>query len=56
LPNVFQNSPGSIRKAAPPKEPELEPFSEEPEPYQTGPEMDCSLQALKCPFDVPVEH
>jgi hypothetical protein len=37
LPNVFQNGFGSIRKAAPPEEPEPEPFLEEPEPCQTGP-------------------
>jgi hypothetical protein len=37
LPNVFQNGFSSIRKAAPPKEPETEPFFKEPEPCQTDP-------------------
>ena len=39
LPNVFQNSFSSSRGAAPSEEPEPEPFSEEPEPYQTGPKL-----------------
>jgi len=38
LPNVFQNGFNSSRGAAPSEEPEPEPFSEEPEPCQTGPE------------------
>jgi hypothetical protein len=32
-----ENGSSSTRKAAPPEEPELEPFWEEPEPCQTGP-------------------
>jgi hypothetical protein len=39
LPNVFQNGSSSIKKAAPQKELEPEPFSKEPEPCQTGPKM-----------------
>jgi len=39
LPNVFQNGSSSTKEAAPPKEPELELFLEEPEPCQTGPEL-----------------
>jgi hypothetical protein len=38
LPNVFQIDFSSIRKAAPPKEPESKPFLEKPEPCQTGPQ------------------
>jgi hypothetical protein len=37
LPNIFQNGSNSTREAAPPEEPELEPFLEEPEPCQTRP-------------------
>jgi hypothetical protein len=33
--NVFENGFSSIRKAAPPKEPEPEPFLKESEPCQT---------------------
>jgi hypothetical protein len=36
LPNVFQNSFRSTKEAAPPEEPELELFSEEPQPCQMG--------------------
>jgi hypothetical protein len=36
LPNVFQNGSNSTREAAPLEEPELELFSKEPEPWQTG--------------------
>jgi len=39
LPNVFQNGFSSSRGVAPLEEPEPEPFSEEPEPYQTGPKL-----------------
>jgi hypothetical protein len=39
LPNVFQNDSTSTREATPPEEPEPEPFLEEPEPCQTGPEL-----------------
>ena len=37
LPNNFQNGFCSTREVAPPKEPELESFLEEPEPCQTDP-------------------
>jgi hypothetical protein len=50
LPNFFQNGFGSIRKAAPPKEQEPEPFLEEPKPCQTGPYSHAviRLQSYKC--------
>jgi len=37
LPNVFQNSSSSTKKAAPPEEPEPGLFLKEPELCQTGP-------------------
>jgi hypothetical protein len=37
MPNVFQNDSNSTREATPLEEPEPEPFLEEPEPCQTGP-------------------
>ena len=36
MPNVFQNGFSSSRGAAPSEESEPEPFSDEPESYQTG--------------------
>jgi hypothetical protein len=39
LPNVFQNGSNSTKEATPSEEPEPEPFSEEPEPCQTGPNL-----------------
>jgi hypothetical protein len=40
LPNLFQNGFSSIKKAAPPEEPEPETFLEESEPCQTGPKLE----------------
>jgi hypothetical protein len=48
LPNIFQNSFSYIRKTAPPKEPKVEPFSEEPKPYQTGPYILKAPMVLGC--------